>query len=227
MSASFQNILALDASTSRASVALCSNTLWYEEYIDATALQAQSLLPIIERLLGQAELLPQQLDAIAFGRGPGSFTGLRIACSIAKGLAYAHNLPLYPVSSLAVIARQVFEKEGARYPVLAAIDARMNQLYWAYYSDMNDILLPEYVTDAQEITLTSNTPFIFAGVGLQSYEKLISEDLSSQMCRCDEVYPSARTLISIVKTGCIDAVDVRDAAPVYVRNNVTHGEARG
>ncbi len=226
MSAPFQNVLALDASTSRATVALCSNNLWYEEHIDATALQAQSLLPVIESLLSQAGLVPQQLDAISFGRGPGSFTGLRIACSIAKGLAYAHDLPLYPVSSLAVIAQQVFEKEGSAHPVLAGIDARMNQLYWAYYADMNDILAPEFVTDAQEIT-PINTPFIFAGVGLQSYERLISEDLLAQMCMCTEVYPSARTLISIVQTMRIDAVDVKDAAPVYVRNNVTHGEARG
>lgn len=222
-----QHILALDASSSRASVALFSNEVWYEESIESTALQAQSLLPIIEHLLTQANLLPKHLDAIAFGRGPGSFTGLRIACSIAKGLAYAHNIPLYPISDLLLIARQAFQKETAQTPVLAMIDARMNQLYWAYFSGAQVVAPQEFVTAAEDINLPFDEPFVLAGVGFEAYETQMPERLLAQAYARYELYPSARELIAVLKTTQLAPVDVDIAAPVYVRNDVTHGEVRG
>ncbi len=231
VSGRFQNILAVDASTSRASVALFADNVLYEENIEATSLHAQALLPMIERLLSQANLTPGMLEGLVFGRGPGSFTGLRIACSIVKGLAYAHDLPLYPVSDLAAIARQVFQSEHdvgvKRVPVLAAIDARMNQLYWAYYPNIHDVTSPEYVTFAEELIIPVQRPFLLAGVGLHAYEKLMPKALLAQTLKICDVYPCARALISIAQTTPVAAVDAEHAAPVYIRNHVTHGDPHG
>jgi len=102
-------LLAIDTSTDRASVAISLGNELYAEEQDGLRQHAQLLLPMVERLLAHAGLSFSQLDAIVFGRGPGSFTGLRIACSVAKGLAYAYDLPLYPVSSLAAIADEVYQ----------------------------------------------------------------------------------------------------------------------
>lgn len=125
------NLLAIDTSTELASVALLYNGRLASREQGAQRQHAQLLLPMIEELLTSAGIELKQLDGIVFGEGPGSFTGLRIACSIAKGLAYAANLPLYPVSSLLAIASQENIQEGTA--VLSVIDARMNQLYWGYY----------------------------------------------------------------------------------------------
>ena len=101
-------LLAIDTSTERASVALAvGQEIQSREHL-AQRQHAQFLLPVIDELLSEAGLTISQLDGIVFGRGPGSFTGLRIACSIVKGLAYAHDLAVYPVSSLLTIANDAF-----------------------------------------------------------------------------------------------------------------------
>lgn len=99
-----KKLLAIDASTDQASVALLINGVSISEEQGSQRTHAQILLPMIDKLLTEANSSLNQLDGIVFGCGPGSFTGLRIACSMAKGLAYAHDLPLIPVSSLAAIA---------------------------------------------------------------------------------------------------------------------------
>ena len=130
------NLLAIETSTENASVAVSFEGKFYsEEYLGAQS-HAQCILPAINQLLEKIDITFSDLDGIVFGRGPGSFTGLRVACSLAKGLAYAQNLPVYPVSTLdAIRAAVLFENEsiGSRASVvLALIDARMNQVYWSY-----------------------------------------------------------------------------------------------
>src|ERR1700733_12183845 len=105
------NLLAIDTSTTRASLAINLGGEILSKEQDAQHSHARLLLPMIEQLLAEAQLTINQLDGIVYGCGPGSFTGLRIACSIAKGLAYAHDLPLFPVSSLAAIAHKALQKE--------------------------------------------------------------------------------------------------------------------
>jgi len=123
------NLLAIDTSTSYASVALEFNgTMFVEEAFEIRE-HARVLLTMVERVLSSAGTELKNLDGIVFGEGPGSFTGLRIACSVAKGLAYAHDLPLYPVGSLLAIA---FEARHMNTSVLAMMDARMNQVYWMF-----------------------------------------------------------------------------------------------
>jgi tRNA threonylcarbamoyladenosine biosynthesis protein TsaB len=223
---SLANLLAIDASTHRASVALSWNGQVFSENIDATVEHARLLLPMIERLLKAANMHISLIDGIAFGCGPGSFTGLRIACSVAKGLAFAHDLPLYPVSGLFSIAAQVFSTYDDSIPVLSMLDARMNQVYWAYYPGADD-RVSEHVDAPSAVNFLTTTPFIIAGVGLDSYILELPDALQKCALEHRVVFPDARMMINCVQSCKISAVDSAAAAPVYIRNHVTQGVSRG
>ena len=125
-------LLALDTSTDFLSGALwCDDALLAEE-VHAPREHAALILPMIERLLGQAGISRQQLDAIAFGRGPGSFTGLRIAAATTQGLALALDLPVVPISGLQALAAQLW-REQQQPLCLAVLDARMGEVYWGCF----------------------------------------------------------------------------------------------
>lgn len=220
-------VLAIDTSIARASVALWSSGVVHEAHIEGTSLQAQSVLPMIDDLLKTAGLTPMQLGSIVFGRGPGSFTGLRIACSIAKGLAYAHDLPLYSVSDLALIAHQLLQKKGS-FPVLSLMDARMDQLYWAYYPNQESLVsAQEYVTSAADVDCLTDSPFYLAGIGFEPYQTAISSRILEAAIDAVVIEPSASGLISMIQSIEMPTVDVQDAAPVYIRQHVTHGDVNG
>lgn len=121
-------ILAFDTSSSYCSVAL-NDKMWHQH---APMQQAQLLLPMIDEGLRSENINKNQLDAIAFGCGPGSFTGIRIATSIAQGLGYALNIPLIPVSSLAGLAQAACNHHGWQ-KIAVAVDARMQEIYYAQY----------------------------------------------------------------------------------------------
>lgn len=213
--------LAIDASTATASVALlCGEVLLHKEQA-SQKMHAQFLLPMIDALMVEAGVPLNQLDAIVFGCGPGSFTGLRIACSIAKGLAYAHDLDLIPVSSLASIAwiaRQ--QVTFAHSPILAVLDARMHEMYWAYYSK-EEYSAEERVNAVTEISVPENQTVVLAGVGIEEYWANFPEAVKAQVSTKLTVYPSAAAMIELARSTAIPAISVAKAQPVYVRNKVT------
>jgi len=219
------NVLAIDTSTECASIALSVDGELYCEEQGSLRQHAQLLLPMIERVLAISGTRLNQLNGIAFGCGPGSFTGLRIACAVAKGLSYAHDLPLFPVSSLATIASDVFHTETNLAPgtqVLAMIDARMQQVYWAsFFAD--SFTSHEQVTAAADVVLTSASPLILAGVGLETYAPQLSASIQSQCVKQSIVFPHASAMVRLVQSGYVTAVSAAEALPVYVRNQVTHG----
>ena len=213
-------LLAIDTSTSRATIALSVGDMVYTDEQEGLKAHAQLLLPMIEKMLLKACLSLNQLDGIVFGCGPGSFTGLRITCSIAKALAYAHDLPLYPVSSLDAIASEAYctQPDGSS-PILAVLDARMHQLYWAYYEKPHDTPCPQ-VTNASDIIVSSSKPLLLAGVGFEAYLSELSPQL--QVLNQRVVYPQASAMIRLVKAGVIQAITAAEATPLYVRNSVVH-----
>ncbi|MFI4919552.1 MAG: tRNA (adenosine(37)-N6)-threonylcarbamoyltransferase complex dimerization subunit type 1 TsaB [Legionellales bacterium] len=220
-------LLAIDTSTELASVALMVDNEMLCEEQPSQKTHAQLLLPMIDQLMTQADLKISQLDGIVFGCGPGSFTGLRIACSIAKGLAYAHDLGLIPVSSLGAIAYAAREqKEHAHSSVLAVLDARMNELYWSYFSE-NALISVDKVNAAHEIQLPVQQPVILAGVGIDVYWERIPDVLKSQINTRLTLYPNAAVMIRLALHAKIKPIPVAAAEPVYVRNKVTQGESRG
>jgi tRNA threonylcarbamoyladenosine biosynthesis protein TsaB len=125
-------LLALDTATEACSVALLHEGRVLSRYEVIPRLHAQRVLPMVQELMAEAGIALPALDAIAFGRGPGAFTGVRIAVGVVQGLAFALGRPVLPISNLAVMAQRA-HREHAATQVAAAIDARMDELYWGCY----------------------------------------------------------------------------------------------
>ncbi len=215
-------LLAIDTSTEQASIAVSFGDELLHQEQGAQRTHAQLLLPMIDELLAKANISMTQLDGIIFGCGPGSFTGLRIACSVAKGLAYAHDLGLIPVSSLATIAWGAQQQTGqAASPILAVLDARMHEMYWAYYPQAHDSA-EERVNAVTEITIPNQQPIVLAGVGIDEYWDGFPDVIKAQVSTRLTVYPNAATMIELARAKNLPAIAVADAQPVYVRNQVTY-----
>lgn len=217
-------LLAIDTSTERASVALGVPEI-YSDTLNSQKTQAQWLLPTIAQLLALGNVTIKALDAIVFGRGPGSFTGLRVACSIAKGLAYPHGIELIPVSSLAAIAFEVRKLPAfSNMAVLAMLDARMQEVYWGFF--------PPFSLEAEDklspiIDVRVDTPVILAGVDYARYTQAFSPQLQKQIVQSLTVYPTAAAMIGLAQTETIKPISVYDAKPLYIRSAITSGERHG
>lgn len=132
-------LLAFDTATEACSVALLHQGRITSHYEVIPRLHAQRLLPMIQQLMAEAGLALSAVDAIAFGRGPGAFTGVRIAVGVVQGLAFALDRPVLPVSNLAAIAQRALREEGASQ-VAVAIDARMDEVYWGCYQAQEGVM---------------------------------------------------------------------------------------
>lgn len=222
-------IIALETSTDACSVALLQGDEVISESLLAPRRHAELILPMLERILAEAGLGPSQLDAIAFGRGPGSFVGVRIATSIAQGIAYALDLPVIPVSGLAAMAQA---ETSARY-LLVANDARMNEIYWAAYErrDGEALVFPltdEAVLPAGHLELPPGLDLpapdcIGLGTGWLAYAPAMSLRFPGIVIK-SQVYPEAREILQFARqdwlAGKVIAAD--QAEPVYLRNKVTY-----
>lgn len=217
------NILAIETATSRAGIALAKGDKILVKQFDGAKEHAERILPAIDELCEKLELSLDRLDAIAYGKGPGSFTGLRVGLSIAKGIAFAQDLPLYPVISLFNIASQVFRQDGVD-SVLSVVDARMQQLYWALYKK-GDTKSKIQVSDAKDINIAE--PVTIAGVGFQNYQDNFEADLKNKIIATAEIYPCPKEMIFLVKSGLILPEKVEDALPLYIRNQVTGSPKSG
>jgi len=146
-------LLAFDTSTESLSIAVrCGDMLFQHEGAGGAQASA-TLIPQIQRLLAEAGLAISDLDAIAFGRGPGSFTGLRTACSVAQGLGFGAGVPLLPIDTLHAVAEDAHHRHGATR-VVALLDARMDQVYAASYDldeDPSAAAMPELLAPEQVI----------------------------------------------------------------------------
>lgn len=221
------NLLAIDTTTEMASVALLIEKELTVAEQGSQKTHAQLLLPMIDTLLVQSNVAISQLDGILFGCGPGSFTGLRIACSVAKGLAYAHGLDLIPVSSLATIAWSARQEPGyENAPILAVLDARMHEMYWGYFAP-GSFSTEEHVNAVSDMHLPSPEPILIAGVGIDDYWTEFPESIKNQMSNKINLYPNAAAMIQLVQRTGIKPVSIDQAQPIYVRNKVTQGDSRG
>lgn len=216
-------ILALETSTEFCSVALNLNgKISYKEVL-AERRHSEILLPMVQELLSETELVLQQIEAIAFGAGPGSFTGLRIACGIAQGLAYAIDLPIVGVSTLEAVAQQI-EKQK----VIVALDARMNEIYHAAYQKQSSdhwkiISEPKLCTADQAPSLPGND-WDGCGSGFDIYSNKLSEHYSKQLQKVHYgLHPQAREIaqLAVSKLSNNDSdTNPIYAAPIYIRNKV-------
>jgi tRNA threonylcarbamoyladenosine biosynthesis protein TsaB len=213
-------LLALDTSTEACTVALWQDGAVCERF-ELGRRHAERILPMVEEVLAEAGLGLKQLDAIAFGRGPGSFTGLRIGAGVAQGLAYGAGLPVVPVSSLAALA------QGVETPkVLAAFDARMNQVYWGAYvrnaHGLVELVNKEAVIVPNEVPIPDGEGWVGAGNGWDQYGEVLRLRLGDRVASWRSGYPHACDVVTLGAAALESgrAVPPEQAIPVYLRDEV-------
>ncbi|MBE2295002.1 MAG: tRNA (adenosine(37)-N6)-threonylcarbamoyltransferase complex dimerization subunit type 1 TsaB [Phycisphaerales bacterium] len=219
-------LLALDTATEACSAAVWVDGAVTERYQLAPCRHTTLILPMIEAVLAEAGLSPRQLDAIAFGRGPGAFTGVRIAASMAQGLAFSVDLPVVPVSTLATLALGVGQEVG-QSRLAVALDARMGEVYWGTYAltaDDAESLSEERVCAPVAVTVPAGGDWFGAGSGWGVYAAILSKQLAIQGY-LEERYPHAGDVarLAAVPSRRADWVSADLALPVYLRNQVVAG----
>lgn len=214
-------LLAVETSTEACSVAISVDGKIHER-IDHGQHHSNVILGMVQQVLAESGVSLKQLDAIAFARGPGSFTSLRIGAGVVQGLAFGATLPVVPVSSLAALA------QGMDSPkVLAAFDARMNQVYWsAYVRNRNGLVElqgQEIVIAPADVPLPEGSRWIGAGSGWDQYATVLTTRLGNHISEWRaKVFPVARHVadlgLELLKKG--QAVTAEQALPVYIRDEV-------
>ncbi len=221
------NILALDASTDACSVALSVDGISTHIFELAAKSHTQRLLPMVDEILRAANCTLNDLDAIAYGRGPGSFTGLRICMGVVQGLAFGENLPVIPVSTLQTMAQGfIAQNASLSLPMLVTLDARMDEIYWGLFSaekipkalNAEQVMKPADVC-AQNILMNLNKKFVAVGPGWHyaDLQPIIPETLVL------DVHPNAQYILPFAleafQGGQIQSIF--EAQPVYLRDTVS------
>ncbi|WP_110655541.1 tRNA (adenosine(37)-N6)-threonylcarbamoyltransferase complex dimerization subunit type 1 TsaB [Salinicola halimionae] len=226
-------LLALDASSTACSCALMQDHSVVQRFEIAPREHTRLLLPMIDEVLAQAGVSLGQLDAIAYGRGPGSFTGLRIAAGVAQGLAYGADVPLMGVSTLEALALAAHRKWHARH-VIAALDARMDEIYVSAYHCHEGTLtvaLEERVMPPSKLRLPQSDHHV-EWLGIGSGWQLLSNipvDVQAILAQTlpDEL-PAAEDLVRLAATswerGARGSAP-HEVIPVYLRDEVAWRKA--
>lgn len=223
------NILALDTSTDACSVALAMDGVIAEDFAIIPREHTRRLLPMVDGILRQHQLDLRALDAIAFGRGPGSFTGLRICLGVVQGLAFGANLPVIPVSTLAAMAAGAFRRRqvAPRSQLLVALDARMDEIYGGVFCQNGDVreltaLRDEFVMAPGSVVeylgdLRGELSGVGAGWHYPALRELapVTVDLECH----PHAYDIAALACKAFEQG--EALDVMAAEPVYLRDKVS------
>lgn len=212
-------LLAIETATEACSVALLSAGRTYARFEIAPLGHAALVLPMIEAVMAEAALPLSALDAIAFGRGPGGFTGVRVAVSAAQGLALALQRPLIPVSSLQALA---LRSEHPR--TLVAFDARKGELYWAAYvrdaAGIPTLQGEEQVIAPAMAAIPHHPSWYGVGSGWRAHGAVLAARLGARLDGMDgDALPQAADILRLALPRFLlgDWVDVEDAAPVYIR----------
>ncbi len=218
-------LLAIDTATEACSAALYVDGNILEKYEVAPQKHAELILPMVDAVLAEAEMKLTSLDGLAFGRGPGAFTGVRIASAVVQGLAFASDLPVVPVSTLAALAQGAVSESST---IISAIDARMGEIYCGVFSVGADAIVSplssEEVGKPEAVSLEVNAPCFGAGTGWAVYAEILSARLGANLTgvkgnclpRASDMLPLA---LKQIKAG--KQVPAGQALPVYLRNRVT------
>ena len=219
-------ILALDTATEACSAALLIDGEILQRYQLAPRGHTRLILPMIDELLIEADLNISQLDALAFGRGPGSFVGVRVATSVAQGIAFASGLPVVGVSTLAALAQGSADDYGAK-KILSAIDARMDEVYWGTYVLTDDGLVMsqsgECVSAPARLSLPEGDEWVGVGSGWGRYRELLREQMGNRLTSVyPDCFPRAESIARLARHAYLrgEAVEASQALPVYLRDKV-------
>ncbi|MDD5273266.1 MAG: tRNA (adenosine(37)-N6)-threonylcarbamoyltransferase complex dimerization subunit type 1 TsaB [Methylovulum sp.] len=223
-------LLAVETATDACSAALSVNGVIHERYALASKEHTQLILPMVDELMKEAGLQPADLDGLAFGRGPGSFTGVRIATGIMQGLALGLDLQVMPVSTLAAIAQDYFDQHDVNV-AFVAMDARMGEIFWGVYQRDADgfaQLIGEEVVTPPELIEFPDLFGVGLGTGWGVYAPVLLGQLSEQVSHYETTpLPRARAIASLGKRGFAkqQALPVERAMPVYLRDKVAKKES--
>jgi tRNA threonylcarbamoyladenosine biosynthesis protein TsaB len=214
-------ILALDTSTEACSAAIWTDGAVVERFESGNQ-HSERILAMVDELLVETGFALARFNAIAFGRGPGSFTGLRIGAGVAQGLAFGADIPVTPISSLAALAQGV---DAPR--VLAAFDARMNQVYSGAYvrnaRGIVELAEIESVTAPSDIPLPEGNNWLGAGNGWDLHHAVLLQRLGGRVTDWrKQAHPRARDVarLGVVAVEAGQAIPAEQALPVYVRDDV-------
>lgn len=227
-------LLALDTATEACSVALLRGGAKTHLAQFAQREHTKHILPMVDEILAQAGITLHQVDALVFGRGPGSFTGVRIGAGIAQGLAFGAELPVIPVSNLAAMAQAAYVQYQAEN-VLTAIDARMNEVYFAQWqaqkvrSDFGEFLDWQPIIDEQvcspsnvikQVAQQHHENAVLAGTGWAAYPELNEANLGKAT---EITLPSALYMLDLAlpKWFAGETISPLEIEPIYLRNEVT------
>jgi len=223
-------LLALDTSTEA-----CSVALWHKgekTHLDELAQRTHTkrILPMVDELLANSGINLKQVDALAFGRGPGSFTGVRVGAGIAQGLAFGADLPVIAVSNLTTMAQAAFELHQAEN-VVAAIDARMNEVYFSQvkrekvrsevgeFFQWNPVIEEQVCQPEKVLEQLSDLTAYRVGTGWAAYPQFKENGLEGS----DTILPSAQYMLELALTDYAQnkVISALEIEPVYLRNEVT------
>ncbi|PQJ67414.1 tRNA (adenosine(37)-N6)-threonylcarbamoyltransferase complex dimerization subunit type 1 TsaB [Photobacterium angustum] len=221
-------ILAVDTATENCSVALLMGDEVISRCEYAPREHTTKILPMVDTVLAEAGIKLNQLDALAYGQGPGSFTGVRIGIGIAQGLAFGADLPMVGVSTLAAMAQGTFRVHQADN-VLSAIDARMGEIYWGQYQRKTDgdwqiigaeqVIVPEALVESVQ---TESGIWLTAGTAWEVYVDTLGK-LPFEMQQGSVLYPDSQDMVHLAKFAFArgESVSAEVASPVYLRDTVT------
>ena len=222
-------LLAIETATEACSAAVLIGDDVIERYQVAPRQHNELILPMCEQVLAQAGVTLKQIDALAFGCGPGAFTGLRIAASVTQAIALAHDLPVASVSTLANLAHQTNMQIGER--VLTAIDARMEEIYWAIYEKNSqgdvELLTAEQVQSPATISVEHDVMY-GQGTGWGSYLNELNDKVNLTQDNINgQALPRAAVTAELGRGKYLsgDVVEAMQALPVYLRNQVVQQKA--
>jgi tRNA threonylcarbamoyladenosine biosynthesis protein TsaB len=221
-------LLAFDTSTDHMSIAVQHGSAMFEHSGAGGAQASGTMIATIEALMRQADLAYAQLDAIVFGRGPGSFTGLRTACAVAQGLAFGAGIKVLPVDTLLAVAQEARMQGVTTAHILAALDARMGEVYAIHYefnSTLRSIDAGYMLKKPQELMCSNPQTTLLAG----NIRPTLDAQLSPEMLALPYLHclPTARALLAVAPRLIAEGglVDAEFALPLYVRDKVAQTTA--
>ena len=219
-------LLALETATEACSAALYLDGEVAERYEIAPRGHTDLILPMVEGLLAEAGMKAAALDAIAFGRGPGAFTGVRIATGVVQGIAFALDLPVLPISTLAALAQGGQREFGCSH-VAAAIDARMGEVYWgSFVADDSGVMQPaaeELVSPPEQVPLLHEHQWHGIGSGWQTYATELGQRQGVVMVDAiGDYFPHAQDTATLAAAAFQrgEVVSAEHALPRYLRDQV-------
>tara|TARA_B110000037_G_scaffold34353_1_gene41692 strand:- start:6286 stop:6966 length:681 start_codon:yes stop_codon:yes gene_type:complete len=212
-------ILSIDVSGQTLSIALLIDERVVEKEYPSGKNNSDNIIPQIQIMMNNEDLDFRSLDGVAFGSGPGSFTGLRIAAGVAYGIAFANNLPIVGVNILKAIAK----KTDAKF-VIACIDARMSQLYIGAYQKIDNKYIPiieDGLYDPSDLPSINAIEPVLIGSGVKSYRKLLEEKYGAIGVKLSyENNMLASSIAKIAKDEFSEKFDLNKAGLLYIRNKV-------